>query len=110
QKENSLRSAPRPLAGPATLASRKVFFRRTCRRKNDFIFFRRLRAAELCEAFDTLKGPPRGAAFQRVKNYPQKRRYRAAQGELEGAESASNGIECPAKPCLARRAARAAPA
>src|SRR5699024_6446319 len=29
----------------STLAPRKVFFRRTRRRKNDFIFFRRLRAA-----------------------------------------------------------------
>ena len=29
----------------ATLAPRKVFFRRTRRRKNDLIFFRRLRAA-----------------------------------------------------------------
>ena len=27
------------------------------------------------------------------------------QGELEGAKPASNGVECPAKPCSARRAA-----
>ena len=52
-KGDSLRSAPRPLTGPATLAPRKVFFRRTRRRKNDLIFFRRLRATELCEAFST---------------------------------------------------------
>ena len=42
-----------PMADDSTLAPRKVFFRRTRRRKNDFIFFRRLRAAELCEAFLT---------------------------------------------------------
>ena len=36
----------RPLvADDSTLAPRKVFFRRTRRRKNDLIFFRRLRAA-----------------------------------------------------------------
>src|SRR5699024_9619228 len=40
-------------ADNSTLTPRKVFFRRTRRRKNDFIFFRRLRAAKLCEAFST---------------------------------------------------------
>src|SRR5699024_7842303 len=30
------------------------------------------------------------------------------RGELEGARPASNEIECPAKPCFVRRAARAA--
>jgi len=38
------------MAVDSTLTPRKVFFRRTRRRKNDFIFFRRLWAAELCEA------------------------------------------------------------
>ena len=52
-KGDSLRSAPRSSAwaDDSTLAPREVFFRRTRRRKNDLIFFRRLRAAELCEAF-----------------------------------------------------------
>ena len=45
-----LRRGPH-VANNSTLAPRKVFFRRTRRRKNDLIFFRRLRAAELCEAF-----------------------------------------------------------
>src|SRR5699024_2191864 len=64
---------------------RKVFFRRTRRRKNDLLFFRRLRAAypqgagrirmaaqlptaarELCEAFVMLKSP---SAFRRRETY-----------------------------------------
>ena len=39
-----------------------------CRRKNDLIFFRRLRAAELCEAFSTRKTgtrPVRAPVFHR---------------------------------------------
>ena len=39
------------MADDSTLAPRRVFFRCARRRKNDLIFFRRLRAAELCEAF-----------------------------------------------------------
>ena len=42
------------------------------------------------------------------KNYPHMQRGSTAQGELEGAKPASNPIECPAKPCRARRAAREA--
>ena len=40
----ALRLGRPPAADDSTLAPRRVFFRRTRRRKNDFIFFRRLRA------------------------------------------------------------------
>ena len=39
------------------------------------------------------------------KNYPHMQRGSTAQGELEGTKPASNPIECPAKPCCARRTA-----
>src|SRR5699024_117548 len=47
---------------------------------------------------------------ERVEEFPLEAKNCTAQGELEGAKPASNPIECPAKPCRARRAAREAPA
>ena len=41
---------------PCDAPGRKVFFRGTRPRKNDFIFLRRLRAAQLCEAFSASCG------------------------------------------------------
>ena len=50
-------------------------------------------------------GPMARGAPNMSKNYPHMQRGSTAQGELEGAKPASNPIECPAKPCCARRAA-----
>ena len=107
-KGGSLRSAPRPLAGPATLAPRKVFFRRTRRRKNDLIFFRRLRAAylqgagrirmaaqlptathELCEAFLTHWVAAEGFG----RNLSLRRLHKIRPKNLEGRQTI-----CPASP------------
>src|SRR5699024_8225244 len=41
----------------------------------------------------------------RVEELPSEVKSCTAQGDLEGAKPASNPIECPAKPCRARRAA-----
>ncbi len=46
--------------------------------------------------------------FSVSKNSLQKKKAAQRRGELEGAKPASNPIECPAKPCRARRAAREA--
>ena len=65
-KEISLRSAPRSSAHGRRFDARSAqsVFRRTRRRKNDFIFFRRLRAAETLRGFfDTLTA--RGTAPRR---------------------------------------------
>ena len=48
------------------------------------------------------------AVFVRPRMVPRCEKLCGAVGELEGAKPASNEIECPAKPCRARRAARAA--
>ena len=49
-----------------------------------------------------------GCFFVRPRMVPRCEKLCGAVGELEGAKPASNEIECPAKPCRARRAARAA--
>ena len=47
----------------------------------------------------------RGASQLVKKPFVVEAKGRVQAGELEGAEPASNGIECPAMPCIARFAA-----